>query len=503
MTNTTSGVIPGVYGNLRHPQRTGILGLSLGVSLAGVPFILVSIVLMATGRAAAAGVVIGVGVLGAVLLVATKRQGRSIYGRKMLKIAQRRKEKSGKHLYISGPTGFTPDGATRLPGLMADTELTEHLDSSNQPFGLLRTSGRGAYNYSVVIEARPDGDALVDGDSVNRQVAHWGGWLQARGQEDGVRGASVTIESAPDSGLRLRRLLSHNRADGGPEFARIVTDGIANGYDHGAPEMTVRLTVTFDGKAFEANKDRGREEMAIDIGDRLPGILGGLHSTGAGVVRACTAQEIIDFTRVAYDPTTASAVEEAQMDGGTNLRWADAGPSYAADLFDYYKHDRVFSSSWTLYEEPRGTFTHDSLRRLLEPMPGVLRKRVTLLYRPVPIDRTTDLVQREIKEATFGGSQQRVSVRAVQRQKAALKSAQEETMGAGVARFGTIVTVSVTDPEQFRRLDKEVPALFSRTRLRVRKALANQAVTFQAGLPLGVVLPDHMLLNDEIQDFFS
>ena len=58
-------------------------------------------------------------------------------------------------------------------------------------------------------------------------------------------------------------------------------------------------------------------------------------------------------------------------------------------------------------------------------------------------------------------------------------------MGAGVARFGTIVTVSVEDPEQFRRLDKEVPAMFSRTRLRVRKALANQAVTFQAGLPLG------------------
>lgn len=503
MSDTSSGVIQGVYGNLRHPQRTGILGLSLGVSLAGVPFILVSIVLMATGRGVAAGVVIGVGIFGAVLLLVTRRQGRSIYGRTMLKIGQRRKEKARKHLYVSGPTGFTPDGPTRLPGLMADTDLTEHADSVGQPFGLLRTTGRGAYNYSVVIEARPDGDSLVDAESVNRQVSHWGAWLQNLGQDDGIRGASVTVESAPDTGLRLRRLLSHERADGGPEFARIVADGIADEYDHGAPEMTVRLAVTFDGKAFEANKDRGRDEMATDIGDRLPGILSGLYSTGAGIVRACTAQEIIDFTRVAYDPHAGPAVEEKQMEGGTNLRWSDAGPSYAADLFDQYKHDRAYSTSWTLYEEPRGTFTHDSLRRLLEPMPSVMRKRVTLLYRPVSIDRTTDLVQREIKEATFGGSQSRVNVRAAQRQAAAMKSAQEETMGAGVARFGTIVTVSVEDPEQFRRLDKEVPALFSRTRLRVRKALANQAVTFQAGLPLGMVLPDHMLLNDEIQDFFS
>ena len=301
----------------------------------------------------------------------------------MLKIAQRRKEKAGKHLYISGPTGFTPDGATRLPGLMADTELTEHADSAGQPFGLLRTTGRGAYNYSVVIEARPDGDALVDGESVNRQVSHWGAWFQTSGQDDGIRGASVTMESAPDTGLRLRRLLSHERADGGPEFARIITDGIADEYDHGAPEMTVRLSVTFDGKAFEANKDRGREEMAIDIGDRLPGILGGLYSTGAGscgrvLHRRSSTSPVWPMTR-----HIAPEVEEAQMEGGTNLRWADAGPSYAADLFEHYKHDRAYSSSWTLYEEPRGTFTHDSLRRLLEPMPSVMRKRVTLLYRPV------------------------------------------------------------------------------------------------------------------------
>ena len=33
----------------------------------------------------------------------------------------------------------------------------------------------------------------------------------------------------------------------------------------------------------------------------------------------------------------------------------------------------------------------------------------------------------------------------------------------------------------------------------VRTALANQAVTFQAGMPLGIVLADHMLIPEGIR----
>ena len=32
--------------------------------------------------------------------------------------------------------------------------------------------------------------------------------------------------------------------------------------------------------------------------------------------------------------------------------------------------------------------------------------------------------------------------------------------------------------------------------------VANQAVTFQAGLPLGMVVPDHMMIPDEIKTWF-
>ena len=87
-----------------------------------------------------------------------------------------------------------------------------------------------------------------------------------------------------------------------------------------APEVVARITLTFDGRRLDGKAgDRGMEEMAEEIGNKLPGIISGLANTGAGAVRPNTAQEIIDFTRVAYDPTTAVAVEEAQAAGGTGL----------------------------------------------------------------------------------------------------------------------------------------------------------------------------------------
>lgn len=421
----------------------------------------------------------------------------------MLKFWQRRKEKTGKHIYFSGPTGHTPDGATRLPGLLAASELSEHRDSLGEPFGLLRVSGRGTHHYSVVIEAQPHGDANVDRTDVENHVSHWGAWLASRGMDEGIRGASVTIEAAPDNGLKLRRLMDNEYVEGGAAFASEVTNAITEEYDRGSPELSCRLTVTFDGSAMDGDgKDRGTDEMAEEIANLLPGIVSGLAPTGAGPARACTAQEITDNTRVAYDPTISSAVEEAQMNGGTHLRWEDAGPSTALDLEHYYKHDRAYSKSWSLYEEPRGTFTLESLRRVLRPSSGVLRKRVTLLYRPLPVDQTTDAVQRELRDTTFSGSQKRMSMRAVQRQKFAVKSAEEEAQGAGLTRFGLIITCSVTDPDSFRRLDKEVPNWLSRARLRVRPTISNHAVTFQAGLPLGVVLPDHMMLPEEVMEFF-
>lgn len=494
-----------MFGNLSVPQRSGLPGLSLGLSIALVPVVLVVVLLTATQRIVAAVILVLLVATGLALKFVTKRQGRTIYGRLLLRMAQKQKEASNRHVYLAGPTGKgTPDGATRLPGLMARSELSEHRDSFGNPFAMIRVSGNGVHNYSVVFEAHPDGEALIDEQDMQRRVALWGNWLTQRGMDEGIRGASVTIETAPDSGLRLSRLLENNRVEGSPDFAGEVTRRIEESYHGGAPQVVARIAVTFSGKRVDGRQgDRGVDDMAEELGNRIPTIKDALGGTGAGAVTVCTAQQIIDFTRIAYDPTVASTVEEMQSEpGGTGLSWEDAGPSFALDAFDHYVHDRAFSKSWTMYEKPAGNFTADSLHRALAPVSGALRKRVTLLYRPIPIDQASDVVQQEQNNARYSRSVSNANARANVRLAVANKTAMEEAQGAGLTRFGLIVTVTTTEVDDFKRWDRQVPGLFTRARLRLRPALANQAVTFQAGLPLGLVSQDHMMIPEGLREMF-
>jgi hypothetical protein len=94
-----------------------------------------------------------------------------------------------------------------------------------------------------------------------------------------------------------------------------------------------------------------------------------------------------------------------------------------------------------------------------------------------------------------------MSARQRQRLAFVIKAAEEESQGAGLVRFGVVVTATCASSADFPRLDKIIPSLSNRARLKIRPALGNQDVAFQAGLPLGVVLPAHTLLPDQVRDW--
>lgn len=496
---------PDMYGNLTKPGRAGILGLSMGVSLMGVPFVLLVIVLMVRQFYWQALVVAVVGVVAAAFAgIVSPRDGRNVYQRRMLKSAHKSKVKRGNALYLAGPAGKTRDGRVRLPGLMAASSVSDHVGGYDIPFGIIHVPS--VAHYTIVLECHPDGDALVDQSAINSMVSHWGGWLAELGRDGDTVAAAVSVESAPDTGLRLRRSVLGNIDPTSSEFSRAVARGIPDQVSAGAPSLMTRIAITFSGKGLDSQRtDRGLEAMAAELGTRLPVLISTLAGgTGAGTaVRACVKQDIIDFTRTAYDPTVASQIEEARSQSGTGLSWADAGPIYADDShMDRYLHDRAVSKSWTMFEGPRGMFYSNALRSLVAPTPNVLRKRVTMLYRPIPAGEAASLVESDINNARFEGStRQRTTARQQQRLQFAMKAAAEEAQGAGLVRFGMIVTVSCADSSHLPRLDKMIPSMSNQARLRVREALGNQAVYFQAGLPLGVVLPEHSLIPDSLREW--
>lgn len=219
---------PRTYGNWRQPASAGIAGLgSLGTGIMMGGLVLTIITLTAAGLGPALVVMLLVGV--ALLLLMTKdKHNQSALQRLSTRIGWQRAKMAKHNIYRSGPLGRTPWGKFQLPGLAAASQLSEFKDSYGRPFALLFYPS--TRHFTVVINAEPDGASLVDEDQIDVWVAHWGQWLASLGHEPGIVAASVTVESAPDTGIRLRREVSNNMQDGTPAIARAMLTEVVQTY---------------------------------------------------------------------------------------------------------------------------------------------------------------------------------------------------------------------------------------------------------------------------------
>lgn len=486
------------YGNLSRVGRKGLFGASMPVFVAGIVAIVVSMILFLLVKW-------WIGLLAALLfaiaiapMAIPVGNGRSVYQLMGLRLGQRRAKGKGRNVLVNGPAGKVPDGKFRLPGIAQQSKVRDWQTGFGMPFALISIPSTN--HYSVVLEVHPTGGALVDQRTIDGQVAHWGAWLAYLGTERSIVGASVTVETSIDSGLRLRKAVLTPVREDASEFGHAVAEEMAGGFGQRTPAITTRVAITFSGKVD--GEKRSEEEVADEIANILPGLMDHLTSTGAGShVRPCTSQDLTDYVRAAYDPHVAAQIEEQRGQGGTGLTWDQAGPAFHDVELDHYRHDRAVSMTWTLGGEPRGTFYDTSLSRLLSPDPKVARKRVTLLYRPISPSRTTAIADAKVRNASFvASSSKRRQAVSQSVMRSANQTAQEEAAGAGMVTFGMVVTATVLNPEDLRVARQTIGSQSAQARLRLRLALGSQDSAFVAGLPLGVVLPYHTVVSADFTD---
>lgn len=487
------------YGNLRRPRLPGFAGMGAipsAILLLGSLFMMLFIFIF--------NIVVGAAwmllVVAAVVPEAIPTSdGVGRYSKWLGARKFKRADRVNKTALVQGLTGLVPDGHCRLPGVATSLELSTHVDVHGREFGLLEWSNSDL--YAVVIQCFPPGLSGLDKNIVDSQVAQWGAWMGQLNTIGEVAGASVVVETAPDSGQRLARAIDRGRSATAPAFSKRLAEEMKVGSRIGSPVVTTRVTVTFSAK-LKSDLDgetrvRSRAEMAAAIGDVLPTLTGSLDGTGAGSgAYPCTAQEITDFTRVAYDPAVAPLVEEAQFGEGTGLTWDQAGPATAKNHFDCYQHETAVSRTWQMREAPRGMFFARTLHDLLSPHRDVARKRVVLLYRPESPARSAQLAENDVTSAQLVASQN-PRARAAHRLavQAAEKTAEQEALGSPLIRVGLLVTVTVLDPALLDQASRViVSTLAPQARLRMRLPRGAQDSAFVAGLPLGMVPSAHTSL---------
>ena len=482
---------PRTYGNWRKPTSAGILGLgTIGTALLLVGLVVVVLTALIGGLLKA---VVLAAVL-AVLMVAVlskDRHGRNVVSRASARGAWWWARSQRTNVYRSGPLGRSLWGTFQLPGLAASTRLSEHEDSYGRLFGMLYTPATSS--YSVVIGTEPDGAALVDEEQIDAWVADWGHWLANLGDEPGIESASVTIETAPDTGTRLHREVMHNLDPDAPAFAQAMLEQVVDAYPSGSSTVKAYVAITFGAANRKGSKKRQAEEMGHELATRLPGLTAALQATGAGAAHPLTAQDLCEVVRVAYDPASAVLIDEAHSLGQhVELTWPDVGPVSAEAAWDSYRHDSGYSVTWEMTEAPRGTVQSGILARLLTPHQEIARKRVSLLYRPIDAARAAAIVEADLRAA----ARDTLAVRA------ASATANEEATGAGLVQFGMLVTATVMDPAQAADARAAVDNLAATARLRLRTVYGSQDSAFAAALPLGLNMSKHLRVPSEFREKF-
>ncbi|MBH1934134.1 hypothetical protein I5Q34_07465 [Streptomyces sp. AV19] len=487
------------YGNWRRPQSGGLPGLRLGTTVLFVSGLLVVVVLTLVSIWLAIG--FGVLLVLAMVPVALRDKHDRMLAQSLLaRAAFRRARRTGSNLYRSGPLGRTGYGTCQLPGLAARSTITEAKDAYGRPFALI--SYPSTNHHAVVLSTDADGAALVDQAQVDTWVAYWGHWLAQLANEPGLVGVSVTVEAAPDTGIRLRHEVEANLSPDAPALAAQVLAEVVESYPAGSALMSTRIALTYSGAARDGRPRRTAQEMAVELGNRLPGLAAGLATTGAGPARPMTGEQLAEAVRVAYDPTAAVIVERARTSGeGTGLTWDDAGPAEADDHRAAYWHDGAYSITWSMSAAPRGEVFSNVLTNFLLPHPDIARKRVTLLYRPHDAATGAKIVQNDVRDARFLAQQKaQGSARDDVALQAAEQTAREEATGAGVVRFGLLATATVTDEASLPLAEAAMDNLSAGARIRLRRIRAAQASAFAAALPIGLVLPAHLALPEVVRD---
>ena len=445
-----------------------------------------------------------------------------------------------QHLYSSALTGPVSFGTARLPGLLANSTLLSAVTAHGEQFALIHLPS--TKHYAVMIRCDPEGSQLVDTETVDEWVACWGGWLARLGHEANLEACTVTDRDRPRPGVaagapRSRRCSPRTRRRC---RGRCCTEAAAS-YPHGAAAVHAYVTLTFSarrvsrteaegmrarptgqpaakGRSAEARRRRAGvrspQEMAAQIGRRLPLLLHQLRSAGAGTGTAMTAAEVAETVRVAYDPAAAVLLDRASAQQAASaprppgtapeplVGWADAGPVAQVEAWDHLRHDSGASITWQMVDVPHGAVQSRVLEQLLDADPHLARKRVTLIYRPHDPASAARVADADVRTAIGRATLRQGEGRATESLAlaSARQSAAEQAAGAGLVRFSMLVTATVDEVGKLAQAAEVIDQLGPACQLRLRRCYFSQAAAFTAALGVGVVLPKHVAVPDVVRD---
>ncbi|MFC9965686.1 SCO6880 family protein [Nocardia ignorata] len=484
-----------MYGRWERPRSAGFFGLTWGVSMVGLGLVVMIMAAFLITRSVSISAGLVVGALAVFAPLALTIDGRTGWEWALLRVQFAAARNRGELLYRSGRFARIP-GVAKLPGLLADSRLSEYETAGGRRFGMLHI--RRSDHYTVVLRVIPRGKELVDQPQIDAWVEGYGQFLAAQSRGGEVVAVTAVLDNVVETRLKQGREVTRLVRPQAPEFARAVMAEAAA--DTGGVGVRIEARIALTYRAIGKGRVRRDEaEQAREIGQRLQGALSQLARAGLPAT-PLQAWEVLALVRTRYDLASQRDVEAAGAQLVETQSWDSVGPISHLDRWDHYVHDGARSVTWEMDAAPRGAVMETVLEELLRPRADVPRKRVAIVYRLHSAAEATNLVDSDFRDAVAAEQTERgiASASARIRVGNTQASREEQARGAGLTRFGVLVTVTDHLDGDLPGIEASVKAMSAASRLSVRRCYGFQASAFAASLGIGLVLPEHSSISKKV-----
>lgn len=388
---------------------------------------------------------------------------------------------SGETLFL-GSTFTAQNKGLSLPGVLSTLKVRDEVDGLGNPVQLLHHTR--ADQLSVTIESAPAGISMNTQAKTTDLVTNYAAWLSSLSGENGLRGAQVVIDSVFESAAPLAESILSNLKPDAPAVAQQIARESAGML----PEKVahVRAYTTLGYKISELADDTAG--AAAEVLSMIPRHLKALSAAGAGVSHVMADADYADMMYVAYNPhRNAEVAQEIKDDIRAYRSFEGAGPAYfSASHPRVVFHDGVASMTIMMTEPSKSKITDHSFEKLFAPNRNFLRKRVSLIYRPVPASAQHARVNNASRATTTEVSSKKRRTAFDKKKKAAAEAAMNQAAeGAVIQEWALMVTVTFEPTRAAQRTaENELKALMGGMKWCFADFSADAA--FHQTLPLGL-----------------
>ena len=388
---------------------------------------------------------------------------------------------SGETLFL-GSTFTAQNKGLTLPGVLSTLKVRDEVDGLGNPVQLIHHTR--ADQLSVTIESAPAGISMNTQTKTTDLVSNYASWLSSLSGENGLRGAQVVIDSVFESAAPLAESILSNLKPDAPAVAQQIARESAGML----PEKVahVRAYTVLGYKISELADDV--DGAAAEVLSMIPRHLKALSAAGAGVSQVMADADYADMLYTAYDPRRNAEVAQEIKDKIPAFRsFEGAGPAYFNSSHPRVVfHDGVASMTIMMTEPSKSKITDHSFEKLFAPNRNFLRKRVSLIYRPVPASAQHARVNNASRATTTEVSSKKRRTAFDKKKKAAAEAAMNQAAeGAVIQEWALMVTVTFEPTRAAQRTaENELKALMGGMKWCFADFSADAA--FHQTLPLGL-----------------